>query len=145
MVTVLDVANLNAPVTVAYWGEAWDLSNKRGDHAELSEMTDFVPASWPDHYVWRNMTCLLPRLFLPEKTGQYFHGDIPVGIFNMHGITLHPPPTNSPFLFILIMFHIVFLYVQYSTFINHCIDVLMNSICCIHWRSSLCTWSYIST
>lgn len=40
--------------------------------------------------------------------------------------------------------HCVF-YVQHSTFISHCIDVLMNSICCVHWHSSPWTCSYIST
>lgn len=137
MVTVWDVANFNFPVTVL----RWYLSSKRGGCAGETLFllygqtvcvtrhglsTPSPVSTWKDWPVLYTETFLLGSLICMSL--QYTH---------------HPP--KSPFLFILIKFHIVFLYVQYSTFISHCVDVLMNGIYCTRRRSSPCTWSYIST
>lgn len=72
------------------------------------------PETWGEHageIIGHRPWPLLIHLFLPEKTGQlfFFHGDIPVGTFIMHVVTVHLHPLNNLFVFILIMCHIVFL------------------------------------
>lgn len=115
MVAVMDVANWNSDTRVT---REW-----------ITQETLFLPHGQKSHVTRHN----LPPPS-PVSTWKRLHGDVLVGNFNMHVITSHPPPSQR-FLFILIMFHIVFLYVQYSTFISHCIDVSTNRICCIHRRS----------
>lgn len=59
-------------------------------------MTDFAPASWPE--IMRGETYSVPShtcLYL-KRLGSVFHGQVSVGIVNMHVILSHLPPSQKP-------------------------------------------------
>lgn len=84
----------------------------------------FAGACWLRRHV--DSFCVIA---LPARGGSLKYRTAGLICMSLHHT--HPPRKKLPFVFFLYMFHIV-LYVKCSSFLNHCIDVFMNTYIAAH-------------